>query len=134
MIAYTTVGTNNMERAGAFYDALFAELGGSRAWATDEFIAWSCEPRDRLFAVAVPYDGQPATVGNGVMIALVARTTDDVDRVYAKAIELGATSEGPAGPRSSSGFYAGYFRDLEGNKLAICRRVWVWYGKSKSLT
>ena len=133
MIAYTTVGTNNMERAGAFYDALFAELGGSRAWATDEFIAWSCEPRDRLFAVAVPYDGQPATVGNGVMIALVARTTDDVDRVYAKATELGATSEGPAGPRSSSGFYAGYFRDLDGNKLAICRRVWVWYGKSKSL-
>ena len=122
MIAYTTVGTNNMERAGAFYDALFAELGGSRAWATDEFIAWSCEPRDRLFAVAVPYDGQPATVGNGVMIALVARTTDDVDRVYAMAIELGATSEGPAGPRSSSGFYAGYFRDLDGNKLAICRR------------
>ena len=133
MIAYTTVGTNNMERAGAFYDALFAELGGSRAWATDEFIAWSCEPRDRLFAVAVPYDGQAATVGNGVMIALVARTTDDVDRVYAKAIELGATSEGPAGPRSSSGFYAGYFRDLDGNKLAICRRVWVWYGKSESL-
>jgi predicted lactoylglutathione lyase len=75
-----------------------------------------------LFAVVVPHDGQPATVGNGVMIALVAQTTDDVDRVYSKAIELGATSEGPVGPRGSSGFYAGYFRDLDGNKLNICRR------------
>ena len=119
MIAYTTVGANDMPRAGAFYDALFAELGATRAWGTDKFIAWRTPAGGPMFAVAAPFDGNPATFGNGVMIALAGTSTDQVDRVYAKAIELGATSEGPAGPRGTHGFYAGYFRDPDGNKLNI---------------
>ena len=85
MIGYVTLGSNDLPRAFAFYDSLFAEL--------------------------------LATVGNGVMVALAMKSAADVDRVYAKAIALGATDEGPAGSRGDS-FYAGYFRDLDGNKLA----------------
>jgi predicted lactoylglutathione lyase len=68
--------------------------------------------------VIKPYDGKPATVGNGVMVALAVDSTDKVDTVYRKAIELGATDEGPSGPRGDN-FYAGYFRDLDGNKLNV---------------
>jgi predicted lactoylglutathione lyase len=66
-----------------------------------------------------PYDGKAATVGNGVMVALAAESRDQVDRVYRQAIDLGAKDEGPAGPRGDGGYYAGYFRDLEGNKLSV---------------
>jgi predicted lactoylglutathione lyase len=68
-----------------------------------------------------PYDGKPATVGNGVMVALAAGSRDNVDALYRKAMELGGKDEGPPGPRGHSGFYAAYFRDLDGNKLnAFC--------------
>lgn len=68
-----------------------------------------------------PYDGNAATVGNGVMVALVVMTPEQVDAMYAKALELGGTDEGAPGPRGDSGFYAAYFRDLDGNKLnAFC--------------
>ena len=120
MIAYTTVGTGDIRRAGAFYDALFAELGAGRAWSTDTFIAWRADAGGSTFAVSTPHDGRDATVGNGVMIALAAPSTEVVDRVYRKAIELGAPCEGPPGPRGTSGVYAGYFRDLDGNKLNVC--------------
>jgi predicted lactoylglutathione lyase len=69
-----------------------------------------------MMSVIKPYDGKPATVGNGVMIALQASSKEQVDAVYKKAIELGGKDEGPPGPRGPS-FYAGYFRDLDGNKL-----------------
>ena len=65
-----------------------------------------------------PYDGKPATHGNGTMVALAVDSPEKVDAVYKKAIELGGTDEGPAGPRSDT-FYAGYFRDLDGNKLNV---------------
>ncbi len=65
-----------------------------------------------------PFDGKPATVGNGMMVALVVDSTEKVDRVHAKALALGGKDEGPAGPRGD-GFYAGYFRDLDGNKLYV---------------
>ena len=71
-------------------------------------------------SIAKPYDGKPATVGNGVMVALAMDSPEKVDAVYAKALELGGTDEGAPGPRSEQ-FYAGYFRDLDGNKLnAFC--------------
>lgn len=66
--------------------------------------------------ISKSFNGDVATVGNGVMVALAVATPAQVDALYAKAIEFGATDEGPAGPREE-GFYAGYFRDLEGNKL-----------------
>ena len=86
--------------------------------SSDRFIAWASNPTQASFAIAKPFDGKQATVGNGVMVALVVDSNDKVDRIYAKALELGATDEGPAGPRGDT-FYAGYFRDLDGNKLNV---------------
>lgn len=121
MIGYATLGTNDLARAAQFYDALLAELGAKRVMEFDTFIAWGNSPTGAGLGLTKPFDGQPATVGNGVMVALQADNPAHVDRIYKKAMELGATDEGPAGPRGDSGFYAGYFRDPDGNKLnAFC--------------
>ncbi len=118
MLGYITVGTNDFEKATAFYDALLAELGGTRMMEDENFIAWSANPAGGgAFSIIRPHDGKAASVGNGVMFAFAANSTDLVDKVYAKAIELGGACEGKPGPRGESGFYAGYFRDLDGNKL-----------------
>jgi catechol 2,3-dioxygenase-like lactoylglutathione lyase family enzyme len=116
MIGYTTVGTNDLPRAAKFYDALLGEIGAKRFMEFETFIAWSCSPTTPGFAVTKPYDGKAATVGNGAMVALVMDSKEKVDRMYRKAMELGGKDEGPPGPRGE-GFYAGYFRDLDGNKL-----------------
>ena len=116
MIGYVTLGTNDIDRAAAFYDALLGELGASKMMATDRFIAWGVAMDQPLVSIAKPFDGKPATVGNGVMVALRVEGTQQVDALYAKALELGGTDEGAPGPRGD-GFYAGYFRDLDGNKL-----------------
>ncbi|TNE59012.1 MAG: VOC family protein [Alphaproteobacteria bacterium] len=119
MIGYVTLGTNDLEKAAAFYDALLAELGGHRMMESDSFIAWITPENGAGLGITKPFDGSNATVGNGVMVALQAKSKEEVDKVYAKALELGATDEGPAGPRGDGGFYAGYFRDLDGNKLNV---------------
>lgn len=118
MIGYVTLGTNDIERGAKFYDALLAEIGASRFMEMETFIAWAVSPQAPALSISKPADGNPATVGNGVMIALGVENTEQVDKIYAKALELGGTCEGPAGPRSDS-FYAGYFRDLDGNKLNV---------------
>ncbi|MEO8936813.1 MAG: VOC family protein [Burkholderiaceae bacterium] len=119
MIGYVTLGTNDLERATAFYDTLFGEFGGKRTMESDRFVAWSMAPRQPALMVARPYDGQPMTVGNGAMTALAVDSKDKVGQMYEKALSLGATSEGAVGPRGTGGFYGGYFRDLDGNKLAV---------------
>ena len=116
MIGYITVGTNDLEKSAAFYDALFAPLGGKRFMEFDSFIAWSNDPKTPGFCITKPHDGKPATVGNGVMIALHVPTTDKVDEMHALALKLGGSDEGAPGPRSDN-FYGGYFRDPDGNKL-----------------
>jgi len=118
MIGYTTVGTNNLEKAVAFYDELLAELGAGRFMQSDRLVAWAVAPDKPAFSVCLPWDGGKATVGNGTMIALLVDSAEKVDAVYAKAMQLGAADEGPPGPRMD-GFYAGYFRDLDGNKLNV---------------
>jgi len=118
MIGYVTVGTNDLERATAFYDSLFAEIGAGRMMEGDRFVAWSVSPEAPGFGVCLPYDEQQATAGNGTMIALIVDSKDKVHQVFDKAMDLGATDEGAAGPRDG-GFYAGYFRDLDGNKLNV---------------
>ena len=118
MIGYVTLGTNDIERAAAFYDALLGELGAKRMMEEETFVAWSVAPDKPAISVTRAYDGNPATIGNGTMIALVVDSNEKVDRIYAKALELGGTDAGPAGPRME-GFYAGYFRDLDGNKLNV---------------
>lgn len=120
MIGYVTLGTNRYDEAASFYDELFATLGAGRLFETDRFIAWGTGMTSPAVSIAKPYDGKPATVGNGVMVALVMDSTDKVDALHAKALELGGTDEGAPGPRGE-GFYAAYFRDLDGNKLnAFC--------------
>ena len=116
MVGYVTLGTNDFGRATKFYDALLAELGAKRFMEIENFIVWGSGGPAGLLAVTKPFDGKPATVGNGVMVALAASSPAQVDAIYRKAIELGATDEGAPGPRGD-GFYAGYFRDLDGNKL-----------------
>jgi predicted enzyme related to lactoylglutathione lyase len=121
MIGYMTVGTNDFDKAVAFYDALLGELGATRMMESDTFVAWTNGSDSAGVCVTKPHDGQAATVGNGVMVALQLDSNEKVDKLYAKALELGATDEGPAGPRGDGGFYAGYFRDLDGNKFnAFC--------------
>ena len=115
MIGYVTLGSNDLQRAAMFYDQLFAELGVGRMMETEQFIAWNGIGDGPGVALTKPFDGQQATVGNGTMVAFMMDSPDTVDRMYNKAIELGATCEGPAGPRGDS-FYAGYFRDPDGNK------------------
>jgi predicted lactoylglutathione lyase len=117
MIGYVTIGTNDLARAAAFYDALLAELGGKRMMETEQFIAWSAGQQAAGLGVSKPFDKKPATVGNGVMVALHAKNAAQVDALHRKALQLGGTDEGAPGPRGSEGFYAGYFRDLDGNKL-----------------
>lgn len=116
MIGYVTLGTNDIERAGRFYDPLLEELGAGRFMELDYFIAWAMESGLPALALTRPHDGNPATVGNGVMVALAAGSREQVDTLHAKALGLGATNEGDRGPRMEN-FYAGYFRDPDGNKL-----------------
>lgn len=116
MIGYVTVGTNDKEKAGKFYDELLGVLGAKRMMEMERLIAWGTGPGTPMLAVIVPHDGKPASVGNGVMVALAADSKEKVDAVYKKAMELGAQDEGEPGERMQ-GFYAGYFRDPDGNKL-----------------
>lgn len=120
MIGYVTLGTNDLPRAAAFYDALLAELGGKRFMEEDTFIAWMVSEDTPGIGITQPFNGEPATPGNGTMVALVVDNKEKVNALYNKALELGGTDEGPPGQRFD-GFYAGYFRDLDGNKLnAFC--------------
>ena len=114
-LGYFTVGSNKLEEAKAFYDELLESIGmkprfehpsGGRLYDSDA----------GLFGVLGPYDGEPACVGNGSMCGFSFDSREEVDAFYAKALELGATDDGPPGERGP-GAYFSYFRDLDGNKL-----------------
>ncbi len=117
MIGYVTVGTNDLERAAQFYDAIAAEMGVGRMMEFDSFIAWGKLGGAPGIAATKAFDGQPATVGNGVMVALEAADKEQVGRLYDIAMAHGGSDEGTPGPRGDDGFYAAYFRDPDGNKL-----------------
>ncbi len=116
MIGYVTIGTNDLARAASFYDALLSEMGAKRMMETEQFVAWSVKPDQPGLGVTKPFDKKPATVGNGVMVAMMVDSPAKVDMLHRKALQLGGSDEGAPGPRGE-GFYAGYFRDLDGNKL-----------------
>jgi len=116
MIGYVMVGTRDLARATRFYDELFTTIGGKRVLESDRFVAWAKTPGGAALTVTLPWDGEAATAGNGVMVAIAAESRDEVDALHARALALGATDEGAPGPRADT-FYAGYFRDLDGNKL-----------------
>ena len=117
MIGYVTLGTNDLPRAAAFYDAIGAELGVQRFAEADTWISWG-RPGGVGVMITKPHDKRAASAGNGVMVAFVARDKAHVDRIHQLAMTLGAQDEGSPGPRGE-GFYAGYFRDLDGNKLNV---------------
>jgi catechol 2,3-dioxygenase-like lactoylglutathione lyase family enzyme len=116
MIGYVTLGTNDLARGAAFYDALAAEMDTPRMMDFETFIAWGKADGPAGVALTKPHDGNAATVGNGVMVAFEAASKEQVQRLYDIALANGGTCEGPPGPRGE-GFYAGYFRDPDGNKL-----------------
>lgn len=120
MIGYVTVGTNDLSRAARFYDALAAELGVGRMMEADTYIAWGEPGGGAGVAATRPFDGKPACVGNGTMVALEARDEAQVARLHQAALANGGSDEGAPGVRGG-GFYAAYFRDPDGNKLnAFC--------------
>ena len=120
MIGYVTLGSNDIRKAAKFYDALLGTIGPKRIMETDTIIARSTSMQSPGLSVTKPYDGKPATVGNGVMVAIAMDSPENVQALHAKALELGGKDEGAPGQRLDN-FYAGYFRDLDGNKLnAFC--------------
>jgi catechol 2,3-dioxygenase-like lactoylglutathione lyase family enzyme len=120
VISYVTIGTNDHERALAFFDAFLPEVGGARAFEapSGQFYKFA---EGALLGVFKPFDGQPATGGNGTMISFKVGSEDRVRDVHARALALGATDEGAPGPRGERGFYSGYFRDADGNKFCVYR-------------
>ena len=120
MIGYTTIGTNDLQVAGAFYDSVLGQLGATRCRSETHLVGWQFPAGGSQFYVLKPFDGKHAEPGNGPMLALYAGSRDLVNAVYAAAIKCGASDEGRPGPRDySAGFYAGYFRDPSGNKLNV---------------
>ena len=118
MIGYITLGTNDIEKASEFYDQLMESIGAGRFMESDSFVAWAKSPESPAVSIIKPFDGEVATIGNGVMISLLLDSPEQVADFHAKALSLGGADEGAPGPRGDSGFYIGYFRDLDGNKLA----------------
>lgn len=120
MIGYVTLGTNDVAKAAQFYDDLLGEIGAKRFMESESFVAWATNPQAPGISVIKPYDGNVASVGNGTMVAIVVDAPEKVDKLHAKALALGGSDEGAPGDRGN-GFYAAYFRDLDGNKLnAFC--------------
>ena len=123
MIGYVTLGTNDLDRAGEFYDALLSQIGAECLMDFETFKAWGVSADATRLSVVKPADGNAATVWNGVMVALAVDTPEKVNLLQKTALELGGTDEGAPGPRDYvPGSYAAYFRDLDGKKLnAFCR-------------
>jgi catechol 2,3-dioxygenase-like lactoylglutathione lyase family enzyme len=116
MIGYVTLGTNDLPRAAKFYDAIAAEMGVGRMMEFETFIAWGSPGGAPGVGLTKPFDGNAASVGNGVMVALEAKDQEQVHRIHEIALANGGTCEGPPGPRGDT-FYGAYFRDPDGNKL-----------------
>ena len=117
MIGYVCIGCNDPPRAAKFYDPVLAILGAKRQWENERAIGWGTSPDSPMVLLIKPLDGKPANAGNGSMVSFAAGSKENVDAVYKQAIALGGKDEGPPGARSGD-FYAAYFRDLDGNKLA----------------
>ena len=117
MLGYTTIGTNDFERAIEFFDALLEPLGAKKTLGREGLYLWGAG-EGAMLGVCKPHDEKEATIGNGVMLALNAGSKEKVDQIYEKAISLGASDEGAPGLRGGGPFYGGYFRDLDGNKFA----------------
>jgi len=119
MIAYTTIGTADIEKAKDYYLALLQDLGASVLMDVGRLAALGSPNGGPMLAVCIPYNEEAPSPGNGNMVAIAPGSKEMVDKLYAKALELGGTDEGEPGQRMD-GFYGGYFRDPDGNKLCFC--------------
>lgn len=122
MFSHATIGTNDLDRAVAFYDAFFAALGIERFFLADGHAGYGEADSDQVW-IMMPFDGNPATVGNGTHIAFLAKRRDQVDAAYAAALAHGGTDEGAPGvrPQYHANYYGAYMRDPDGNKIqAVC--------------
>jgi len=119
MIAYTTIGVADMERAKAFYQSLLEDLGVTVMMDLGRLAALGTPDGGTMLAVCTPFDGGAPDPGNGNMVAIPAGSREGVDKLHARALELGGTDEGAPGERMA-GFYGGYFRDPDGNKFCFC--------------
>jgi len=119
MIGYATLGTNDPERANAFYASLLGEIGAKTMFGDGHYTFYGTDWQQPMLAVCKPFDGQAHSVGNGAMIALQMPDRATVDRLHARALELGGSDEGAPGLREppEMHFYGAYFRDPDGNKL-----------------
>jgi catechol 2,3-dioxygenase-like lactoylglutathione lyase family enzyme len=119
MIGYITIGTSDMEKAKAFYGSLLEPLGAKVLFDGGRIAFIGKSMAEPCIAVCIPYDeSKPVDGGNGNMVAIDAGSRENVDVLYNKAIELGATDDGPAGERMPT-FYVGYVRDADGNKVCF---------------
>ncbi len=116
MIIHICFGTRDLERASTFYDALTAELGCTRTAETERSIYYANPGVGVGFAITTPFDGNPATAGNGVMATIGAPDRAIVDRLHATALAHGGSDEGAPGERGN-GHYVAYWRDPDGNKM-----------------
>lgn len=126
MIAYATIGVTDFPRAARFYRALATEMRAELLMGSDDaqFLAWVGPDGAPGIGILHPENGQPASVGNGMMIALAAQDPAQVHRLHQIALDHGGACAGMPGPRNDGQFYAGYFRDPDGNKLnAFCMNI-----------
>ena len=121
MLAYTTLGVSDFERANAFYASLLSIIDIGHVMGNERIALYGTDVQNPMLAICIPYDEKVASVGNGTMVAIRAGSRAACDELYAKAIALGATCDGPPGERVPDFFYGAYVRDLEGNKLCFCQ-------------
>ena len=123
MLSYALVGSNNLEAAKNFYDQLFAVMDIPKLSEHPSGGRLYGKMGETMFGVVGTFNKEPATFGNGTMIAWACKDRAQVDQVYNKAIELGGTCEGAPGLRGPAEYnmYFGYFRDLDGNKIAVSK-------------
>jgi len=124
MISHMTLGTNDVEKAAAFYEPIMQALGNLRVpfERSDPFVMWRRPGDDRpLVALTRPFNGEPHDSGNGQMLALLAPDRASVDTAHALAMSGGAQDEGHPSlrPHYHADYYGAYFRDLDGNKICI---------------
>ena len=126
MLLYLTIGSNDIARSGRFYDPVLGALGIGRFKTLEREIGYGEEGEGRLrIWVTTPFDKNPATAGNGSMLAFTAESRAAVDRFHAAALANGGRDEGKPGLRPyGENFYACYVRDPDGNKLsAVCQQT-----------
>lgn len=119
MIGYITIGVTNLEHARNFYLGLFEDKGAKMVIDAGRIQFIGCKKGEPMLAICEPYDKEPQTAGNGVMLAFPAQDKDEIKARYDRAIELGATCDGPPGQRIPDRFHGAYVRDPDGNKLCF---------------